>query len=171
VVRTIRLDTELNSYLVDEAKKSNITVSSLASQIFTSYRDRYSFVDMLNPVAVTPPNFSLFIDKIGEEDLSKIASVVASRVRLYTKHIYGVGRAKEAITWCVSEFLPACHWYMCNRSDEGVMVTHQMGAKWTFFLVKFLTSLVEEEVGAAPNIKVENDVILLSPPLIRNVNG
>jgi hypothetical protein len=170
VVRTIRLDTELNSYLVDEAKKTNITVSALASQIFTSYRDRYSFVDMLNPVALTQPNFSLFIQKIEEDDLSSIASVVASRVRLYTRHIYGAGRVKDALTWCISELLPASHWYICNRSDEGLMITHQMGAKWTFFLARFLTSLIEEEVGAVPEVKVENDVILLKPPVARQVN-
>jgi hypothetical protein len=163
VVRTIRLNTELNDYLVDEASKTNITVSALASQIFTSYRDRYSYVDRLGPVAMTPPNLTLFIEKIEDKELTEIASKVASRVKLYIRHIFGAGKVRESLTWSISEFLPACHWYTCNRSDEGLMITHQMGAKWTLFLTTFLNSLIEEETGVTPNIRVENDIILLKP--------
>ena len=164
MVKTIRLTKELEDYLVEEAKKSNITVSALASQIFTSYRDRYSFVDKLNPVAMTPANMALLLECIDDSDMIRLAPIIASKVVLYNKHILGVEKSGKALDWCISELLPAAHWFNCYRSKEGYMITHQMGGKWSIFLTSFLPTLVEEESGAKPSLKVDGDIIILTLP-------
>jgi hypothetical protein len=67
IVKTFRLTNELNIYLEEEAKKSNRSVSSLSSDILSSYRDRYSKYDKVKPLAIPPDIFVKFIDPLDEE--------------------------------------------------------------------------------------------------------
>ena len=161
VVRTLRLDRDLNDYLVQEAKKSNISISALASEIFTSYRDRYRFVEKLSPVAITPGNLVLFLECIRDEDLQQIAPKLASKLCLFAKHVFDPGNFKTDLDWCITNLLPASHWFTCNRSNESYMITHQMGPKWTTFLTKFLSSLISAETGKTPTVEVDNEIILV----------
>lgn len=161
VVRTLRLDRDLNEYLVQEAKKSNISISALASEIFTSYRDRYRFVEKMSPVAITPGNLTLFLECIRDEDLQQIAPKLASKMCIFTKHVYDPGNFKADLDWCITNLLPAAHWFTCNRSADSYMITHQMGPKWTTFLTKFLSSLLATEMGKAPTVEVDNEIIII----------
>jgi hypothetical protein len=164
VVKTIRLNKELNDFLDDEAKKSNITVSALASLIFTSYRDRYSFLDRLNPISMTPENLILFLENIDDDDLMKVAQIIASKVVLYKKHFHRTEKHGNALDWCIDELLPATHWFNCRNSKEGYMITHQMGGKWTVFLLSFLSSFVEADSGVKPSLTAKGDIIILGLP-------
>lgn len=161
VVKTIRLSNELDSYLVTESSKTNQTPSSLISFIVSNYKDRYSFVDKLGPVAIQPANLSLLIDAIEERKLNEIGPIMASRVSQYISHVLAPADIQDTLDWCINEFLPAAHWFTCHKSSKGYMITHNIGNKWTTFLASFLRSLVETQAGAKPDISVENEILIL----------
>jgi hypothetical protein len=141
-VKTIRLSKELNDFLNDEANKSNITVSALASIIFTSYRDRYHFVDKLQPIALLPATLALFIEHISDEDLLKLGPIIASRLLMYGTHILDREKNPDGAGFYLNNLLPSSHWFSCFHSNESYMITHQMGKKWSVFLSSFLPSLI-----------------------------
>ncbi len=161
VVRSLRLDNELNDYLLQEAKKSNISVSALASQIFTAYRDRYYFVEKLNPVAITPGNLKQILDCVPDEDLVRIAPTLATKLCLYRTHIYNEVKGGGTLDWCLTTFLPASHWFQCSHSKEGYMITHQMGPKWTLFLARFLSAMIHIDAGVVPEVDVDKEIIVI----------
>ncbi len=165
VVKTIRLSEELNKFLNDEARKTNQTVSALASNIIASYKDRYSYVDRLHPVAILPATLGLFLDRIEDEDIVKLGPDIASKILLYNAHVLGNKRNLEGLHWCVSTLLPAAHWFDCFHSDEAYMITHQIGRKWSIFLSSFLASLVELHTGNKPEIQLDGNVVILNVPL------
>ncbi len=165
VVKTIRLTEELNKYLNEEARKTNQTVSALASSIIASYKDRYSYVDRLHPVAILPATLGMFLENIDDEQILKLGPVIASKILMYNAHVLGNKKNLEGLDWCISSLLPAAHWFNCFRSDEAYMITHQIGKKWSVFLSSFLSSLVELHTGNKPILQLEGDVVILSLPL------
>jgi hypothetical protein len=161
VVKTIRLSNDLNDFLNVEAKNSNQTVSSLTSEILTSYRDRYSFVDKLNPVALLPTTLSLILETIDDSELIRLGPLIAHELLMYVEHGMGKGRGSEELDWCISWLLPSSHWFNCFSSDDGYMITHQMGKKWGVFLASFLSSLVEMQTGVRGDLVADGGVIVL----------
>jgi hypothetical protein len=166
IVKSIRLSNELNDYLTTEAKKSNISVSALASTIFTSYRDRYSFVDKLQPVALLPTTVTMFVECISDEDLSKLGPNIASKLLTYTKHILDKDNPQGRVNFCLECLMPSSHWFNCYNSKEGYMITHNMGEKWTLFLSSVLSSLVELEIGKKPSLRLDGNIIVLNLPKV-----
>jgi hypothetical protein len=164
VVKTIRLTEELNNFLNEEARKTNQTVSALASSIIASYKDRYSYVDRLHPVAILPATLGLFLEHVDDEHIVKLGPVIASKILMYNAHVLGNKKNLEGLDWCISSLLPAAHWFNCFRSDEAYMITHQIGKKWGLFLSSFLSSLVDLHIGIKPDIQLEGDVVILSLP-------
>ncbi len=161
VVKTIRLTNELNEYLSREAKNTNQTVSSLTTEILTSYRERYSYVDKLNPVALLPTTLSLILETIEDSELIRLGPIIAHELCMYIEHVLGEGGGSERYDWCVSWLLPSSHWFSCFRSDGGYMITHQMGRKWGIFLTSFRSSLVEMQTGVRADLVVDGGVIVL----------
>jgi len=160
VVKTFRFSSELADYINSEGKQSNISASSFVSEVLSSYRDRYQFVERLNPVALTPGNFLVFLECISDDDLRRIAPVIAGRLNLYLQHIYQSNRNHRLLDWSLMVLMPQSHWFSCDRSNDGYMITHQMGHKWTVFLEQFLSALVTD-IGEKLSLKVENEIILL----------
>ena len=171
-VKTIRLSNDLNDYLSKEAQKTNQTVSSLTTEILTSYRDRYSYVDKLKPVALLPTTLTLILETIEDDELIRLGPLIAHELLMYIEHVLGEGRrGPEGLDWCVDWLLPSSHWFSCYRSDEAYMVTHQMGKKWGIFLSSFLSSLVELQTGVRGDVVVDGGVIVLSSATGRVVNN
>ena len=161
IVKTIRLSNELNDYLNNEAKRSNITVSALASTIFTSYKDRYSFVDKLKPVAMLPTTVASFVERLSDEDLTKLGPIIATKLLAYTKHVLDKENPQDKVDYCLVNLMSTSQWFNCIRSKDSYLITHQMGEKWTIFLSSFLSSFIEMETGKKPSLLIEGNVIVL----------
>ncbi len=170
-VKTIRLSNDLNDYLSREAKNSNQTVSSLTTEILTSYRDRYSFVDQLKPVALLPTTLSLMLETVDDDVLIRLGPIIAHELLMYTEHVLTDGRGPDGLDWCISKLLPASHWFSCFHSDDGYMVTHQMGKKWGVFLSSFLSSLIELQTGVCADLVSDGGVIVLPSVARKSTNS
>ncbi len=171
-VKTIRLSNDLNDYLSREAQKTNQTVSSLTTEILTYYRDKYSYVDKLKPVALLPTTLTLILETIEDDELIRLGPLIAHELLMYIEHALGEGKTgPEGLDWCMGWLLPSSHWFNCYRSDEAYMVTHQMGKKWGIFLSSFLSSLVELQTGVRADVVVDGGVIVLSSAAGRVVNN
>jgi len=161
VVKTIRLSNDLNDFLNREAQKTSQTVSSLTSEILTSYRERYRYNDKLKPVTLLPTTLALLIETVDDDELIRLGPLIAHEVLMYNEHVLGEERSPQGLEWCINEMLPESHWFSCFRSDEDHMITHQLGKKWGVFLSSFLSSLVEMQTGVRADLVVDGGVIVL----------
>jgi hypothetical protein len=171
VIKSLRITKELNDYLNNEAEKSNITVSALISSILASYQDRYSQFDKVQPIAIPPPILAPLIQSISNKDLTKIGSIEASRALNYTNHVFNQKNPQDRINYCLEVLMPTSHWFTCIRSKNAYMITHQMGEKWTTFLLSFLSSLVEVETGVKPDLQLDENIIILNLPIALNTQA
>jgi len=171
VVKTIRLSNDLNDFLNREAQKTSQTVSSLTSKILISYRDRYSLIDKLLPVSLLPTTLTLLLETIEDDELIRLGPLIAHKMLMYNEHFLGVEKNLEELDYCISEMLPTAHWFSCFRSDDGYLITHQMGKKWGVFLSSFLSSLVEIQTGVRGDLVVDGGVIVLPSVARKSANN
>ena len=161
VIKTFRIPKELNEYLNDEAKKSNTTPSALASTLFTSYKERYSQFERLQLIALLPTILASFVERLSDEDLTKLGPIEASKMLAYTKHVFNQENPQDRVDYCLVNLMSTSQWFNCIRSKDSYLITHQMGEKWTIFLSSFLSSFIEMETGKKPSLLIEGNVIVL----------
>ena len=164
VVKTIRISRELNDYLVDEAEKSDTTVSALLQTILTSYKNSYSQFDKVKPVAMPPLTLEPLIEGISDEDLKEIGRLEASRLFAYTEHVFNQDNPQGRIDYCLLDLMPTSNWFTCQSSRGGFVISHQLGEKWTTYLLSFLSALVELDIGVKPDLQAFGNIIFMSKP-------
>ncbi len=163
VVKTIRFPSDLDQYLIEEARRNNQTTSAFITFIIMSYKNRYQPLENLNSLAIRPSSMSLFINSIDDNTLIEIGEAMSSDVIVHLSRLITPPDNVDWLNWNISEFLPSVNWYNCFKSSKGCIVTHHMGRKWTIFLQSFLRSLIDKYPGEKPVIEVDGDVILLKP--------
>ena len=162
VVKTIRLSSDLSQYLSDEAKKSNQTSSAFITSVLQNYRNKYQFMEKLGSMAIRPMSMSYFVNSIDEKGILEIANTISSDFLLLVPNLMGQEESNW-FEWGIIEFLPSINWYRCLKSNQGCMITHNMGKGWTMFLQCFFSSLIDKYPGDKPLIEVEKDTIMLKP--------
>ena len=161
VVKTIRIPNDLNIFLNDQAKTSNVTPSTLISTIFTLHKERYRHFEKLKPVALYPAILASFVDLVSEEDLTKLGRIEASQLIDYANYALNQEDPQDLVNYVLVNLMPTSQWFTCIRSKDAYMITHQMGEKWTVFLLSLLSSFIEMKTSKKPSIKSEGDIIIL----------
>jgi hypothetical protein len=171
VVKSIRLSKELNDYLDDEAHRSSLTVSSLVSQIISSYKNRYRHIEKLGSVSLMPNTFSRILTHVDDEELVKMGPSIASVLLMYNAHVLEGRRSIEGLEWCITKLMPSANWYNCYSTDNAYLISHHFGEKWSMFLMSFLSYMIESETGVKPSIKYEGEMIILDSFIKDRKNG
>ena len=171
IVKSVRLTPELNHYLDEEARRNNTTVSSLVSQIFTSHKDRYCHIDGLHSVSILPSTLASILSLVDENELAKLAPSIASGVLLFNTHLLGGKKTPEGLEWCITKLMPSLNWYKCFPTNDAYLIDNNIGAKWSTFLMSFLSSMIESETGSRLKVSREGEMIIVEAVIKDRKNG
>jgi hypothetical protein len=103
-----------------------------------------------------------FIEKIRDEDLTRLGEIEASRLFTYTEYVLNQNEPQSRIAYCLMNLLPSSQWFTCISSKDAYMITHNMDEKWTTFLVSLISSLVVLDTGVKPDIQSDGNLIILN---------
>ncbi len=161
LVKSIRLEKEVDTYIINEAKKANVSTEDYALNILDSYRDVVSRYESVKPVAMYQDALSSLLEFLTEAELGEIGAKEASRFHKYAHYVFNNHKAEDSIRHCLIEVLPTSGWFQCQASNNIYVLTHELGEKWNRFLTSFLSTLIIIETGRTPFIEADAEKLTL----------
>jgi len=146
-VISFRLDPQIIDELSKAAKEDRITLNALVDQIFESYVywDRRS--TKAGWILVKDDAIKLFINSLGEKTLEKVGKRAAkTAMRDTLLSIYGrVDLASWLLTAKYRSIKSNFAYQEFRDADEiKLVITHNMGPKWSFFHKAFYTQMLKD---------------------------
>lgn len=149
---TFRLETEILDYLRQEAKRKDVSVNTLVSQIARQYTNWHSTAAQAGFIAVRKPLIIKLLENQNEEQIRSLARHVAKTSNkdfiLMLRRKYNIHSALDIIeTWVrISGYS-----YTHNTEDLSysrrlhiLIIHHDMGMHWSLYLAELYKNLFEE---------------------------
>jgi predicted DNA-binding ribbon-helix-helix protein len=149
---TFRLESEILAKLRQEAKRKDISVNTLVSQVAKLYTNWYSTSAQAGFISVRKPLIIKLLESQNEEQIKTLAKYVAFSSNkdflLMLRRKYNIHSALDMIeTWVSASGYPYSH----NTEDldysnrlHSFIVQHNMGMKWSLYLAELYKNLFEE---------------------------
>jgi predicted DNA-binding ribbon-helix-helix protein len=149
---TFRLESEILDYLRQEAKRKDVSVNTLVSQIARQYTNWYSTAAQAGFISVRKPLIVKLLENQNEEQIKSLARHISKTSNkdfiLMLRRKYNIHSALDVIeTWVrISGYS-----YTHNTEDldysrrlHTLIIHHDMGMKWSLYLAELYKNLFEE---------------------------
>ena len=149
---TFRLESEILAKLRQEAKRKDVSVNTLVSQIAKQYTNWHSTSAQAGFISVRKPLILKLLESQNEEQIKLLAKYVAFSSNkdflLMLRRKYNIHSALDMIeTWVNASGYSYSH----NTEDldysnrlHSFVVQHNMGMKWSLYLAELYKNLFEE---------------------------
>ncbi len=167
ILRTIRLDEEIDRLLERDAKEQNISINALVGKIMTRYVEWDRVAEKLDFVSFSNAFLVSLINEVNDEKIQEIASQEAIR-QIKNQAIWDFGKAdfdtllKTIIL--IGKYGIASHVSLENWGESNYVITlhHRWGRKGVIFFRSFFDSLIRNELGVPPTIDIADNVMAVS---------
>lgn len=140
--QSFRVDERVLDNLREEAKRDNVTLSSLVNQILTKYVDYGRFANRMNALSLARKTFTSILNTASEEDLVRVAEVEgrSSPVAFITS-MNGHMSVENVVGFVkdLSEHANLYEYSEISHSPPTFTLVHELGVKWSLFLAHYLT--------------------------------
>ena len=166
VTRTLRLDSDIDSVLQNEAKRQGTNTNALINKILLQYKDVMRFNDPQYFLMLSLETFYAFLDKLSVEEIQDIGYEYGYRKLHENLLKRGLEINHENIRWYIKQELGEYSgWFRCEiyekKDVETMHLTHNMGKKWSHFLANYITSIIQGELKfQVQSVILENNVHL-----------
>lgn len=144
--QSFRVDERVLDNLRDEAKRDNVTLSSLVNQILTKYVDYGRFANRMNALSLARKTFASILNAASEEDLVRVAEIEgrSSPVAFITS-MNGHMSVENVVGFMkdLSEHANLFEYSEISHSPPTFTLVHELGIKWSVFLAHYLTEAFE----------------------------
>jgi predicted DNA-binding ribbon-helix-helix protein len=149
---TFRLESEILYSLRQEARRKDVTVNTLVSQIAKQHTNWHSIAAQAGFISVRKPLMIKLLESQNDEQIKSLAKYVAQSSNkdfiLMLRRKYNIHSALDMIeTWVHA----SGYSYVHNLEDLGYsnrlhsfIVQHHMGMKWSLYLSELYKNLFEE---------------------------
>jgi hypothetical protein len=164
--RTLRIHEDLDSVIQSEAERLSMSPNALINKILVQYKEVMRFNDPQYFLMISLETFTAILDKLSIEEIEDIGYEYGYR-KLH-ENILKRGREinRENILWYIKQELGEnSGWFRCDvyekKDAETMHLTHNLGRKWSHFLVNYITSILHGELGLkVQSVVLENNVHL-----------
>lgn len=167
ILRTIRLEEEIDRLLERDAREQNISANALVGKIMTRYVEWDRVVEKLDFVSFSNAFFVMLINEISDEKIQEIASQEAVR-QIKNQAMWDFGKADFdvllKIITLIGKYGVASHISVESWGDGNYVITlhHKWGHKGVVFFRSFFDSIIKSELGVQPRIDIADDVLAVS---------
>ena len=164
--RTIRINEDVDSVIQSEAERLGMSPNALINKTLQRYKDVRRFNDPQYFLLMSLETFKAILDKLSIEEIEDIGYEYGHR--LLHENLLKRGREinHENIRWYIKQELGEYSgWFRCDvyekKDAETMHLIHNLGRKWSHFLVNYITSILQGELGLkVQSVVLENDVHL-----------
>lgn len=166
VTRTLRLDSELDSLIQNDAEKLGMSTNAMISKILTQYRDALRFDEFGYWIKLAKGTFVSMIEQLSIEEIEDIAYEQSIKILQVNLMMRGMKVNHETVLWYTSQILGEYSgWFKCHCSsgneEDSMHLSHYFGRKWSHFLANYLSNIYHNELGAkVQTVVMDNDVHL-----------
>ncbi len=140
--QSFRVDERVLDNLREEAKRDNVTLSSLVNQILTKYVDYGRFANRMNALSLARKTFTSILNAASEEDLVRVAEIEgrSSPVAFITS-MNGHMNVENVVGFVkdLSEHANLYEYSEISHSPPTFTLVHELGVKWSLFIAHYLT--------------------------------
>ena len=140
--QSFRVDERVLNNLKEEAKRDNVTLSSLVNQILTKYVDYGRFANRMNALSLARKTFASILNAASEEDIVRVAEIEgrSSPVAFITS-MNGHMNVENVVGFVkdLSEHANLFEYSEISHSPPTFTLVHELGVKWSLFLAYYLT--------------------------------
>ena len=165
LLRTIRIDQELEDLLQRDAKLKRISVNALISSIMTKYAEWDRFRERFEGIVITPRGLSAILESVNDEKVEAIAKELGSA--LAREFILLVSKKINVETYLVHLSLLCryggfAHLEIENEGrDYTITLLHTMGQKWSNYLTSFVDENLKTDLNIVPKFEVKKNAVVL----------
>jgi predicted DNA-binding ribbon-helix-helix protein len=149
---TFRLDSDILGNLRQEAKRKDVSVNTLVSQIAKQHTNWHSLAAQAGFIAVRKPLLIKLLESLSDEQIKSIAKHVALSSNkdflLILRRKYNIHSTLDMIeTWIgISGYLYTHNTEDLNYSNRlhSFIIQHQMGRNWSLYLSELYRSFFED---------------------------
>ncbi len=164
--RTIRINEDLDSVIQSEAERLGMSPNALINKTLQRYKDVRRFNDPQYFLLMSLKTFKAILDKLSIEEIEDIGYEYGHRSLQENLLKRGMEINHENIRWSIKQQLGEYSgWFRCDvyekKDAETMHLTHNLGRKWSHFIVNYVTSILQGGLGLnVQSVVLENNVHL-----------
>lgn len=166
VLRTVRLNQELDSILRDDAEASGLTVNGLINRIMTKYVEWDRHVERFGFVSFARQTFKSILEEVDECKVEQIATNTGSPTLEAVTLFWFKKLNVETLLKTISNY---CRYSGLGTSEikvDGAQCTmtfrHDLGRKYSIYLKTAISQFVKTTLGLVPKAEITHDMLLVS---------
>jgi len=166
VLRTIRLDGELDSILRDDAEDRNLTVNGLINQIMTKYVEWDRHTEKIGFISFAKQTFKSILEEVDDRKVEQIATNTGSpALKAVTLFWFKELNAKTLLK-TISTYSKYSGLATSEIKVDGAQCTmtfhHDLGRKYSIYLKNVISQFVKASLGVVPETEFTHDMLLVS---------
>ena len=164
--RTLRINEDLDSVVQSEAERLGMSPNALINKILLQYKDVMRFNDPQYFLMVSLETFKAILDHLSIEEIEDIGYEYGHRKLHENLLKRGMEINHENIRWYIKQELGEYSgWFRCDvyekKDAETMHLIHNLGRKWSHFIVNYVTSILQGGLGLkVQSVVLENNVHL-----------
>jgi hypothetical protein len=164
VLRTIRIEKELDDVITQDAKRNKLSFNSYISKLMTRYSEWDRFNERWGAISIRKEAFKSIIEAIESDKLVDVAKDIGSHV---PKEFIVFWFKKINLETYLEYLSLVCHYAKfaeCEIANDGneytIILSHDIGQKWSDFLGVWLTEGLKITLGVLPKIDITRNSIV-----------
>jgi hypothetical protein len=145
VTTSLRVSESAFKALQEEAKKHNISLNTLANQMFIEFAEYDRFLERFRMVKLSQPTLKRIINAATDEAIEEAGRQAGGSV----PQSFMLAKTGEISKQGILDYLRlmGTHANLFDYSEvvhsggDSVTLTHEMGPKWSLFLANYVTSI------------------------------
>jgi hypothetical protein len=165
VLRTIRIEKELDDVLQQDAKRNRLSFNSHISKIMTKYSEWDRFNERWGVISLKREAFKSILEAIDSEKIVDVAKDVGSYV---PKEFICFWFKKVNLGTYLQYLTLVCQYAKfaeCEIENDGkdytIILSHDIGHKWSEFLAGWVREGLRVTIGLLPEIDVTRNSIIV----------
>ena len=165
VLRTIRIEKELDDVLRQDAERNRLSFNSYISKLMTRYSEWDRFNERWGAISIRKEAFKSIIEAIESDKLVDVAKEIGSHI----PKEFIVFWFKKINLETYFEYLSlVCHYAKfaeceigIDGNDYTIILSHDIGQKWSDFLGIWLTEGLKVTLGVLPKIDITKNSVVV----------
>ncbi len=164
LLRTVRIDQQLDSLLQRDAKAKKLSLNALVNTILTKYAEWNRYMEKFGHICLTRDAFKAILESADGDKLSRIAEQVGTRIPKEVTLFWFKDLNLAAFLSYVSLFCRYGQVAQYEMETEGNNYTitghHDLGEKWSNFLRHFVEQGMKTTLGITPKIETSPNLVI-----------
>jgi hypothetical protein len=164
VLRTIRIEKELDDVLQQDAKRNRLSFNSHISKIITKYSEWDRFNERWGVISLKREAFKSILEAVETDRLVELAEDIGKHV---PKEFICFWFKKISLETFLQYLLLVCQYARfaeCEidnvENDYTIILSHDIGQKWSEFLAVWFTEGLKATIGIPPKVDINRNSIV-----------